>query len=85
VIAAKESLTELSAHPRGLLTVTPVNFGRRHLASADITVIKLYLSVAVDFHLSERVVDLSVRRIDIAIRIGRVLPNLQLGWAGRGS
>jgi DNA-binding transcriptional LysR family regulator len=75
---AKESLTELSTNPRGLLTVTaPVEFGRRHLLPAVISFMKLYPLLEIDLHLSEEVVDLSVRRIDIAIRMG-VLPNSDL-------
>ncbi len=75
---AKESLTELSTNPRGLLTVTaPVNFGRRHLLPAVVSFMKLYPLVEVDLHLTEDVVDLSVHRIDIAIRMG-VLPDSDL-------
>lgn len=75
---AKESLTELSTNPCGLLTVTaPVNFGRRHLLPAVIGFMKLYPLLEVDLHLSEDVIDLSVQRADIAIRMG-VLPDSDL-------
>lgn len=75
---AKESLTELSSNPRGLLTVTaPVNFGRRHLLPAVISFMKLYPLLGIDLLFTEDVVDLSVHRIDIAIRMG-VLPDSDL-------
>lgn len=75
---AKESLTELSTNPRGLLTVTaPVNFGRRHLLPAVIGFMQLYPLLEIDLHLSEEVIDLSIQRIDVAIRIG-ILPDSDL-------
>ena len=66
---AKESLSELSADPRGLLSVTaPLVFGRRHVVPAVISFLKRYPLIEVDVHLSDEVVDLAARRVDVAIR-----------------
>jgi DNA-binding transcriptional LysR family regulator len=75
---AKESLSASSAEPRGLLTVTvPSAFGRRHVAPAVIEFLKLYPLMQVDLHVSDRVVDLTETRVDVAIRIGS-LPSSDL-------
>jgi DNA-binding transcriptional LysR family regulator len=75
---AKQSLAAASAEPRGLLTVTaPSAFGRRHVAPAVIGFLKRYPSLEVDLHLSDRVVDLSEQRVDVAIRMGS-LPSSDL-------
>ncbi len=75
---AKESLVALSAEPRGPLTVTAPNiFGRRHVVPAVITFLKRYPLLEIDLHLSDEVVDLAVKRVDVAIRMG-VLPDSDL-------
>ena len=75
---AKESLTELSAEPRGLLSVTaPQIFGRRLVVPAVISFLKRYPLLELDLHLSDEVVDLAARRVDVAIRMG-VLPDSDL-------
>ena len=75
---AKESLTAFSAEPRGLLTVTvPAAFGRRHVTPAVVDFLKQYPAIEVDLHVSDQIVDLSERRVDVAIRIGS-LPSSDL-------
>ena len=75
---AKESLVELSPEPRGLLTVTaPLIFGRRHVVPAVIGFLQRYPLLEIDLHLSDEVIDLAARRVDVAIRMG-VLPDSDL-------
>ena len=75
---AREGLAELGSEPRGLLTVTaPLIFGRRHVVPAVIGFLKRYPLLEIDLHLSDEVVDLAVRRVDVAIRMG-VLPDSDL-------
>lgn len=72
---AKHAIAEASADPRGLLTVTaPAAFGRRHIAPAVVSFLKLYPAIEIDLHLSDQVLDLRAQRVDVAIRIG-VLPD----------
>jgi len=53
------------------LTVTaPAAFGRRHIVPAAISFLKQYPLLEVDLHISDEVLDLEARRVDIAIRIG---------------
>lgn len=75
---ARESVVDLSAEPRGLLSVTAPNiFGRRHIVPAVISFLKRYPSLEIDLHLSDEIIDLAVRRVDVAIRMG-VLPDSDL-------
>jgi len=75
---AKDALSALQADPRGLLTVAaPSSFGRRHVSPAVISFLKQYPQIEINLSLSDQVVDLSVQRIDVAIRIGR-LPDSDL-------
>jgi DNA-binding transcriptional LysR family regulator len=68
---AKESLSALSADLRGVLTVTaPAAFGRRHVAPAVIGFLKQYPQIEMDLHISDDVLDLGLRRVDVAIRMG---------------
>jgi len=68
---AKERLNALDAEPRGLLTMTaPSAFGRRFVAPAIIEFLNRYPLLQLDLHLSDEVVDLSARRVDVAIRMG---------------
>ena len=75
---ARESVIDLSHEPRGLLSVTAPNiFGRRHVVPAVISFLKRYPLLEIDLHLSDEVIDLGVRRVDVAIRMG-VLPDSDL-------
>ncbi|MBJ7308748.1 LysR family transcriptional regulator [Rugamonas sp. CCM 8940] len=75
---AKDAFSELHAEPRGRLTVTaPSSFGRRHIAPAVLSFLKQYPLLEIDLHLSDEMVDLTARRVDVAIRIG-VLPDSDL-------
>lgn len=75
---AKESLTELQADPRGLLTVTaPATFGRRHVMPSVVRFLRQYPLIQLELHLSDEWVDLAARRVDVAIRIG-TLPDSDL-------
>jgi DNA-binding transcriptional LysR family regulator len=75
---ARQSISSLSEDPRGLLTVTaPSSFGRRHVAPAVISFLKLYPLMEIDLHLSDHIVDLSAQRVDVAIRLG-ALPDSDL-------
>jgi len=70
----KSAVQELDSEPRGLLTVTaPAAFGRLHVAPAMASFLQRYPLIEVDLHVSDDVVDLSARRVDVAIRAG-VLP-----------
>jgi DNA-binding transcriptional LysR family regulator len=71
VAEARESLSAVNADPRGVLTVTaPASFGRRHVAPAVVSFLKQYSQMEVDLHLSDAVLDLGQRRVDVAIRTG---------------
>ncbi|MGF6371623.1 DNA-binding transcriptional LysR family regulator [Paraburkholderia sp. RAU6.4a] len=71
---ARDELSSRDQEPRGLLTITaPASFGRRHIAPAVHTFLEKFPRMQVDLHLSDRLTDLSVERIDLAIRIGRDL------------
>ncbi len=75
---AKDALSTLRADPRGRLAVTaPSAFGRRCLAPAVETFLGLYPQIDVSLHVSDRIIDLSVERVDVAIRIG-TLPDSDL-------
>jgi DNA-binding transcriptional LysR family regulator len=68
---ARERLSTLNAEPRGLLTVTaPSAFGRRFVAPAVIEFLSGYPLLQLELHISDEVVDLSARRVDVAIRMG---------------
>lgn len=68
---AKASLGALAAEPRGVLTVTaPSAFGRRHVLPAVVGFLARHAGLEVDLHISDRIVDLSEQRVDVAIRIG---------------
>ena len=72
--AARDQLSSGDNEPRGLLTVTaPSSFGRRHIAPAVQTFLERYPHMRVDLQLSDRVMDLAMERVDLAIRIGRDL------------
>jgi DNA-binding transcriptional LysR family regulator len=75
---AKDELVSLQAEPRGLLTVTaPSVFGRRWVSPAAIDFLAQYPLLELDLHLSDEVVDLRSRRVDVAIRMG-ALPDSEL-------
>jgi DNA-binding transcriptional LysR family regulator len=75
---AKDELVSLNAEPRGLLTVTaPAVFGRRWVSPAAIDFLAQFPLLELDLHLSDEVVDLRARRVDVAIRMGS-LPDSEL-------
>ena len=75
---ARQAMSDLNGDPRGLLTVTaPSAFGRRHVAPAVASFLNRYPLMEVDLHVSDEIVDLSTRRVDVAVRIG-VLPDSDL-------
>lgn len=75
---ARQAMSDLNAAPRGLLTVTaPSAFGRRHIAPAVASFLNRYPLMEVDLHVSDEIIDLSTKRVDVAIRIG-VLPDSDL-------
>jgi DNA-binding transcriptional LysR family regulator len=70
---ARDALSSIDSEPRGLLTIAaPSAFGRRHIAPAVRSFLALYPHIRVDLQLTDRVIDLSVERADLAIRIGRL-------------
>jgi len=74
----RESLSSLRAEAKGVLTVTaPSVFGRRHVVPAVITFLKQYPAMEVDLHLDDGVLDLTTRRMDLAVRMG-ALPSSRL-------
>ncbi len=75
---AKMAMSALNADPQGLLTVTaPSIFGRIHLAPAVMSFLRRYPLMEIDVNVSDEVLDLSVHRVDVAIRIGK-LPDSDL-------
>jgi DNA-binding transcriptional LysR family regulator len=74
----RESMSMLRAEAKGILTVTaPSVFGRRHVVPAVINFLKQYPAMEVDLHLADDVLDLTARRMDLAIRMG-ALPSSRL-------
>jgi DNA-binding transcriptional LysR family regulator len=70
----KSAVQELEVEPRGLLTVTaPAAFGRLHVTPAIAIFLQRHPLIEIDLHVSDDVVDLSARRVDVAVRAG-VLP-----------
>jgi DNA-binding transcriptional LysR family regulator len=75
---AKEAISSANDDPRGLLSITaPTIFGRLHLAPAIANFLRRYPGVEIELHLSDQVIDLVERRLDVAIRIG-LLPDSDL-------
>ena len=75
---AKETLLSGQIEPRGLLTVAaPSSFGRRHVAPVVTSFLKKYPQIEIDLLLSDQMIDFSVQRVDVAIRIGS-LPDSDL-------
>jgi DNA-binding transcriptional LysR family regulator len=71
VAEAKETLSAINMDPRGVLAVTaPASFGRRHVVPAVVSFLKQYPQIEIDLHLSDAVLDLGLRRVDVAIRMG---------------
>lgn len=70
----KAAVQELDSEPRGLLTVTaPAAFGRLHVAPAIAVFLQRYPLLEVELDVSDDIVDLAARRVDVAVRAG-VLP-----------
>lgn len=75
---AKHDMSALSSDPKGLLTITaPSSFGRLYVAPAVTRFMQRYPQMEIDLHIGDEIIDLSARRIDIAVRIG-VLPDSDL-------
>lgn len=75
---ARDGLAALDGDPRGVLTVTaPAMFGRQHVAPAVTSFLAQYSALEVELHTGDEIVDLSERRVDVAIRLG-VLPDSDL-------
>jgi len=78
LVEVKETLVNRDGEPHGKLTVTtPGSFGRRHLAPAIRSFLDKYPHIEIDLFLGDAVIDLSIQRIDVAIRIGN-LPSSDL-------
>ena len=70
---AKETLASREGEPHGKLTITaPGAFGRRHLAPAIRSFLGKYPYIEIDLFIGDALIDLSVQRIDVAIRIGKL-------------
>lgn len=70
----RDELSSRDQAPSGLVTIAaPSSFGRRHIAPAVRTFLARYPQMQVDLQLSDRITDLSVERIDLAIRIAQDL------------
>ncbi|HEY0062203.1 MAG TPA: LysR family transcriptional regulator [Telluria sp.] len=75
---ARHAIAEMSADPRGQLTVTaPASFGRRHVVRAVASFLAQYPAIEIVLHLSDQLLDLSAQRVDVAVRMG-VLPDSDL-------
>jgi DNA-binding transcriptional LysR family regulator len=69
--AARESVVELGAAPRGELRLSsPMSFGIRHIAPLIAPFMATYPELRVDMVLDDRVQDLVAGGFDLAIRIG---------------
>ncbi len=74
----RDGLADLDAAPRGVLTVTaPTMFGRRHVGPAIHEFLRRHPQMQVELHLTDAMVDLAERRVDVAVRIG-ALPSSDL-------
>ena len=75
---AKNAISALNKDPKGVLSVTaPASFGRLYVAPAMVTFLKRYPLMEIELNISDEIIDLSARRIDVAIRIGK-LPDSDL-------
>ncbi len=75
---ARSAMSALDTSPRGPLTVTvPASFGRRHVAPAVTGFLRRYPLIELDLNVSDDIVDLAARRVDVAVRIS-VLPDSDL-------
>lgn len=75
---ARRALAHLNSDPSGLLSVAaPAAFGRRHIVPCLSQFLAKYPRIELEMHVSDQQVDLSARRMDVAIRIG-VLPDSDL-------
>jgi DNA-binding transcriptional LysR family regulator len=71
---AREGVAEAGRMPRGILRVTTsVSFGERRLVPLLPKFRALYPDLTIDLLLTETVTDLVAERIDVAIRLGRLL------------
>ena len=67
---ARASLIDLDDEPRGLLTVTaPALFGRLHVVPAIDAFLRRYPLIEIALDASDAVINLAVRRVDVAIRM----------------
>ncbi len=68
---AKTAVGDADPAPRGLLTVTaPPSLARRHIVPAIASFLRDYPLLEIDLHISDEIVDLTVQRVDVAVRIG---------------
>lgn len=71
--AAEESITQLSAGPRGNLKVAaPLTFGYLHLAPLISEFLEAYPNIDLDMDLTDAFVDLVEGGYDVAVRVGRL-------------
>lgn len=74
----RNAVQELESEPHGLLTVTaPSAFSRMHVTPAIAAFLRRYPLMEIDLHASDDVVDLTVHRVDVALRMG-TLPDSDL-------
>lgn len=74
----RNAIQELDSEPSGLLTVTaPSAFSRMHVTPAIAAFLRRYPLMEIDLHASDDVVDLSLHRVDVALRTG-TLPDSDL-------
>ena len=75
VAAAEERVRGARARPQGKLRAdVPTAFGRTLLLPALPQFLKRYPDLELDLRFNDRVVDLVAERIDVAVRVGVVLP-----------
>ena len=68
---AESSVGGADRQPRGLLRVAAsVSFGRLHLMPALAEFLAQYPGIRLDLRLSDRIIDMAVNGIDVAVRIG---------------
>jgi LysR family transcriptional activator of dmlA len=70
--AAEAHISNKQKGPRGCLRVSaPISFGRIHLAPVAAELIAQHPNLDIDLKLSDRLIDMTEERIDVAFRIGQ--------------
>lgn len=70
---ARMAVLDLERTPSGTLRITaPMSLGRLHIAPAVLQFMDLWPSIRIELDLTDRMVDLIERDVDVAIRVGQL-------------